>query len=267
MSILNIQDHVHYEVSGEGVPIIFCHAGFVDSGMWDEQVKFFSLKYQVIRYDMQGYGQSQPATKAISRRDELKQLMDKLNIEEAILVGCSISGTTVMDLALESPERVQALILVSMVPSGFEMRGEPPRHLFEMIGALQAGDLDTASELQTRIWFDGIMREPQDVDSVLRQKVKVMNRQALLKQGSILGDAQPLNPLDPPASNRLADISQPTLILTGEVDHPEVLRASQVMDEAIPNAQTHVLSASGHLPNMEQPSEFNQVVDDFLNLL
>lgn len=267
MPILNIQDLVHYEVSGEGIPIIFCHAGFVDSGMWDEQVKFFYSKYQVIRYDMQGYGQSQPATQAMSRRNELKQLIDKLNIEKAILVGCSISGTTVMDFALESPERVQALILVAMVPSGFEMQGEPPRYLFEMIGALQAGDLDKASELQTRIWFDGMMREPQDVDSVLRQRVKVMNQQALLKQGAILGDAQPLNPLNPPASSRLADIRQPTLILTGELDHPEVLRASQVMGEVIPNSQTHVLSASAHLPNMERPSEFNQVMNDFLNLL
>lgn len=256
---------INYTITGTGTPMIFCHAGFVDSGMWQAQIDHFAKDYQVICYDMQGFGQSSPATAPISRRHELKNLMDELEISEAILVGCSLSGATILDFALDYPEQVKALVVVSAIPNGFDLQGEPPRYMFEMFGALQSGDLETASELQMRIWFDGMFREPTDVDVNLRKAVKAMNQIALDKHGITIGNSPAPNPLEPPAINRLADITQPTLLIAGKLDHPEVLRAQTVMQEAMPDATTHIISATAHLPNMEQSSEFNQVVTDFLN--
>jgi pimeloyl-ACP methyl ester carboxylesterase len=72
-------------------------------------------------------------------------------------------------------------------------------------------------------------------------------------------------PLTPPAIFRLNEIRVPTLIIAGGLDHPEILRAADVMKTAIPQAQKVVIPESAHLPNMEQPDEFNQVVLDFLD--
>ena len=213
---------------------------------------------------MRGYGQSTAAIQPVSRRHELLDVMQHLDIKKAILMGCSIGGTTIIDFALDFPDKVLALIPVSASPSGFELQGEPPRYLFDMIKALQQGDLEGGSELQTCIWFDGMNREPQQVDAELRQQVKVMNLNALQKMGFAIGDSQPVNSLDPPAITRLDAIHVPTLIIAGVLDHPEILRATPLMSQSIPDATYHILDDSAHLPNMEQADQFNQLVMDYL---
>jgi pimeloyl-ACP methyl ester carboxylesterase len=77
-------------------------------------------------------------------------------------------------------------------------------------------------------------------------------------------DSQPLNPLAPPAIDRLDSIHVPTLILAGALDHPEVLRAADVMMDAIQGAKKHIFSNSAHVPNMDEPEAFTQVVMNFL---
>ena len=60
---------IYYEVTGEGEPLVLSHAGFVDSGMWDDQWKPFAENYRVIRYDMRGYGKSSKLDAPVVRRD------------------------------------------------------------------------------------------------------------------------------------------------------------------------------------------------------
>lgn len=258
------QGTIYYEMAGEGTPLVLAHAGFVDSGMWEAQFEAFAQDYQVIRYDLAGYGKSSPATGPVSRREELLTVLEALEIDKAILVGCSLSGTTVLDFALDYPEKVLGLVIVSATPSGFEMQGEPPRYLFEMIGAMQGGDIDTAVELQTRIWFDGMFREPEQVDATIRGRVKVMNRIAVQNGTFFVADSQLNNPLDPPAVGRLAEIKVPALVVAGALDHPEILRAADVMVAEIPDSKKLVLADSAHVPNMEQAEAFNRAVLDFL---
>src|SRR5687768_7882092 len=162
-------DNLYYEGIGEGKTLVLIHAGFVDSGMWDYQWDALAQHYNLIRYDMRGYGKSDPLKAPADRRDDLRQLLDHLNIQRAALLGCSMGGEIVLDFALEYPERVSALILVSAVPSGFEMKGEPPRYMMEMIEAFQKDDLDRVADLQIRIWVDGEYREPIEVNTKARQ--------------------------------------------------------------------------------------------------
>lgn len=255
---------LYYERIGQGTPLILCHAGFVDSRMWDTQVDGLADHYDVIRYDMRGYGRSSAASQPIARRHELLSVMQQLDIDQAILMGCSLGGTTVLDFTLDYPEKVLGLILVSATPGGFELQGEPPRYMLEMFGAMQQGDLEYASELQTRIWFDGMYREPDAVDTRLRQQVKAMNRIAVQNQTFFIADSQPLQPLDPPAVQRLGDITVRVLTIVGSLDHPEIARAATMMGEMMPYATQKTIDGGAHVVNMEQPERFNQIVTDFL---
>src|SRR5512133_401911 len=142
---------IYYETVGQGNAILLAHAGFVDSRMWDEQFEFFAQYYQVIRFDMRGFGRSDPAQGPVVRRREIYALMKHLGIGKAALVGCSMGGANVLDFALDYPDMAQALILVSTAPGGFELQGEPPPGLMEMFAALQQNDLQRASELQIQI--------------------------------------------------------------------------------------------------------------------
>ena len=255
---------LYYETAGQGEVLLFAHAGFVDSRMWDEQFEFFAQSYQVIRYDMRGYGRSDPAGGPVNRRQEIFALMKHLELQKAVLIGCSMGGATVLDFALEHPEMARALILISTAPGGFELQGEPPPGLMEMIAALQQNDLQRASELQIQIWIDGMFRKPEQVDLIVRQRAAEMNRIPVENGTYLKMDMQPLQPLVPPAVSRLKDVHVPTLIMAGGLDHPEILRAADFMAQEIPSARKLVFSNSAHLPSMEQPEEFNQAVNDFL---
>src|SRR5262245_41521192 len=111
-----------YEMAGEGEVLVLVHAGFVDSRMWNAQWSEFAQHFRVVRYDMFGYGKSSPVVTPTAQRDDLYQLLKHLNIEQAHLVGCSQGGGVVLDFALDHPNMVKSLVLVSTVPGGFEFQ-------------------------------------------------------------------------------------------------------------------------------------------------
>ena len=255
---------IYYETAGDGFPLVLSHAAFLDSRMFDAIWEPLARQFHVIRYDMRGYGKSSSVTGPVSRRADLEQLLKHLDITRAHLVGCSHGGEIALDLALEHPEQFASLTLVGGTPSGFELQGEPPRYMLEMIDAMQRRNAEQASELQIRIWLDGESREPEDVDPGLREKALGMNL-IPVKQGTFfLADTQPLDPLDPPAASRLEEVSCPTLIITGSLDHPEVLRAANEMAARIPNARKVMFEGSGHVPSYEQPEDFVRQLVPFL---
>lgn len=258
-------DKLYFEQAGDGEHLILGHAGFVDSRMWQAQWLPFTQSYKTLRYDMLGNGQSEAATEPIARRYELLGLVEHLNIERGHFVGSSLSGATFLDFALEFPEKVQSLILLNAVPNGFEMQGDPPPHMMDMLGAWQAGQFEEASKLQLRVWLDGIYRDATEVDRELRQQVAEMNIIAVQNRTMFIADFQPANPLEPQAITRLQEIKCPVLIVDSTLDHPEISRAAAVMIDAIPNAQRVTIEGAAHLPNMEKPDEFSQAVLDFLN--
>jgi 2-hydroxy-6-oxonona-2,4-dienedioate hydrolase len=262
---LNLSDgKLYYETAGEGQPLILVHAGFVDSGMWDEQFSVFAEHYNVIRFDQRGFGKSDAVQAPVSRRDDLLRLMDHLKIEKAHLVGCSMGGGVVIDFALDHPERVLSLVPVSAVPDGFEMRGEMPEEMKEMMEAAQKGDLERVSELQIRLWVDGPFRQPEQVNPQIRQHAAEMTKIPVAR-GTFAAGMNPLNPLTPPAAGRLAELKMPTLIIAGALDNSEIVRAADVMASEIKHAQKHIIQEGAHVPNMDKPAEFNRAVLNFLD--
>jgi 2-hydroxy-6-oxonona-2,4-dienedioate hydrolase len=247
---------LYYESAGSGVPVVLSHAGFLDSRMFDGIWEPLARKYRVIRYDMRGFGKSDPVTGPVCRRDDLARLLDHLGITGAHMVGCSMGGEMSLDLALERPDLVRSITLVDSTPSGFDMQGEPPRYLFEMFTAVQNGDVDLANELQVRIWMDGIYREPDQMDEGLRKKALEVNRIPVERKTFLIADAQPVNPLTPPAVTRLEEVKCPALIVTGSLDHPEVQRAADVLAGRIFGAKNEIIESCAHVPVFEKPEEF-----------
>jgi 2-hydroxy-6-oxonona-2,4-dienedioate hydrolase len=255
---------LYYETAGKETPLVLSHAAFLDSRMFDDIWELLAKRFRVIRYDMRGFGKSSPVTGPLCRRDDLDRLLTHLGITQAHLVGCSNGGGVSLDLALEQPQRFTSLTLVGSTPSGFELQGEPPRHMLEMFDAMQRGDIDHASELQIRIWLDGEHREAEQVNSKLRKKALEMNRIPVSQSTFFIADTQPLKPLDPPAITRLESVKCPTLIIAGSLDHPEILRAADEMINRISNAQKAMMATCGHVPSYEQPEAFVKLLLDFL---
>jgi pimeloyl-ACP methyl ester carboxylesterase len=267
-SYLNLGDgQLYYETAGKGTPLILAHAAFLDSRMFDAIWERLAKHFRVIRYDMRGFGKSSPVTGPLCRRDDLVRLLTALDVTHAHLVGCSLSGTVGLDLALEQPHRFKSLTLVGSTPSGFQLQGEPPRYLMEMFAALQSGNFNHANELQIRIYLDGENREPGQVDSTLRKNALEMNRIPVAQNTLFISDMQPANPLTPPAITRLESVMCPTWVVAGELDHSEILRAADEMARRIPDARKTIIESAGHVPSYEKPDTIVKLLMDFLSII
>jgi len=259
----------YYEMAGSGAPLVLIHAGICDSRMWDDQFAYFAEHYQVIRYDMRGYGQTAPVEGPYAHYADLCALLDQLEIEQAHLLGCSMGGTTALDFAVAYPERVRSLITVCSEPGGYEdldeygeeIEEETPENWDQLVEAFKLGAYESVAEWEVHFWVDGRERSADQVADAIQRKVYAMNLIALRNEALELGDNEPL---DPPAADRLGELQVPTLILIGAVDQPVMRRAADYMATHIADAQQVVIPDTAHLPSMEQPTHFNQIVLDFL---
>lgn len=255
---------LYYEVAGDGQPFLMVHAGIADKSMWDDQFDFFASKYNVVRFDMRGFGQSLPVADDYQRHEDIRALLDFLQIDRAILMGCSMGGGACMNFALEYPERAAALIMVGSAPVGFAYDEWSPSPLDEEAeAAYERGDLERVNELEVQLFVDGAGRAPDQVNPALRKKVYDMNMIAL-RNANLLGKDVPL-PVS--AAERIGELRLPVLIVMGDLDEEYIVRAADFMATKIPGARKVVMPGTAHLPNMEFPDEFNAHVQAFLDSL
>jgi pimeloyl-ACP methyl ester carboxylesterase len=257
---------IYYETAGKGKPLVMIHAGVADSRQWNNEFAFFASYYQVLRYDQRGYGKSEPVEGEFSHMGDLVALLEALEIRAPlVLMGCSMGGGLAMDFALTYPSRVRALIMVDSGPSGLELDIPESAKFAEAEQAYKAGDLDRVAELDTQIWFDGTGRTPAQVNQAMRKLLYEMDRQALSYEASQLGKRLPNTPV--PAFDRLGELKIPVLVIVGEHDTPYTLAAADYMLKKIPSAEKAVIADAAHLPNMDQPVEFQGIVTAFLGSL
>ena len=252
---------IYYEVAGAGHPLLLLHAGVADSRMWDDQWQPFARRYRTIRYDMPGFGQSRLPDGPYAAHAEVAGLLRSLAIERAHVIGVSWGGRVALDFTLGHPEMVSALVLVCPSVSGAEPSEEVRRFGAEEEALLEHGDLEAAAELNVRMWVDGPRRAPEQVDASVRDRVREMQRHAFtipMPEGLEAID------LEPPAIERLAEVRAPTLLVVGDHDIVEKLAVVDRLAAGIPRARKVVFPGAAHMLTMEQPTQFNQVVLDFL---
>jgi pimeloyl-ACP methyl ester carboxylesterase len=257
---------LYYEMDGEGSDLVFVHAGCADSRMWDAQFSTFARHTRVLRYDMRGYGKSTLSKGSFSNRDDLYDLLEFLGIQQAHFVACSMGSFAVTDFALEHPEKVKSLVLVSPALSGYQYEGQPPQPVLEMIEARKAGKLEHAAELQAQIWADGPKRNSNQSNREVYELVRQMSLDSLILQADIIRETAFLieEPLNPPAIERLGQINVPTLVIVGHLDDDSEMAIAEVLITRIKGAQKAIIRGTAHLPNMEKPEEFNRIVLGFL---
>jgi len=254
---------LYYETAGQGVPFVMIHAGVADSRQWNNEFAYFARSHQVVRYDLRGYGKSEPVDREFSHMGDLVAVLDALGLKEpAVLMGCSMGGGLAMDFALTHPSRVRALIMVGSGPSGLELDVPTPAKFAEAEKAFEAGDLDLVCEIETQIWFDGTGRAPEQVNQAMRKLAYEMNHQALDHEAKQLGKRLPNT--QTPAFDRLSDLKIPVLIIVGAHDTPYILAAADYMVERISSARKVKIEDAAHLPNMDHPEEFQAIVTNFL---
>jgi pimeloyl-ACP methyl ester carboxylesterase len=141
---------LYYESCGTGKPLILIHGGQLDCRMWDDQFQQFSQYFQVVRYDVRGYGKSDLPTRPYADEEDLLGLLQFLHIDKAHLVGLSLGGRIAIDFALQHPERVRSVVAAGPGLSGFNWSAEGERQAMVIVRAARDQGAEKAAELWLR---------------------------------------------------------------------------------------------------------------------
>ena len=250
---------IHYEREGAGIPVLMLHAGVADHRMWDPQVNAFARDFDVIRPDMRGFGRSELPPGHWSPIADVLGLIDDLRLKPVHLIGCSIGGGIAIDFAIEHGERISKLVLVGPGIGGIEFGPKYPELFAEAEAAEKSGDHQAIVEADARLWLDGPRRRPGYVKDPIRRLFLEMD-----SNFDSDWESAPIDQIEPPAAERLHEITAPTLVVVGDEDAPPIFDAVELLMEKLPHARKAVIHDAAHLPNLEHPDEFNRIVLEFL---
>jgi pimeloyl-ACP methyl ester carboxylesterase len=242
---------IHYEVHGDGPPLILTHGYSSTSAMWHEQIAPLSKRHRLILWDMRGHGQSDypedpNAYSEMLTVADIAALLDAVGAEHAIVGGLSLGGFMSLAFYRAHPERVRALLIIDTGP-GFKKD--------DARDAWNRRALDTAERLE---------REGLSVlKSGSRERATVEHRDA---RGLAHAARGMLTQRDARVIELLPEIKVPSLIVVGADDTP-FLAASDYMAAKIPGARKVVIPNAGHAVNIDQPRAFIEAVEPFLDSL
>lgn len=248
---------LYYEVSGTGAALVLMHGFTLDSRMWDDQFEVFAQYYQVLRYDMHGFGQSDLSSGSFAHADDLKALLDDLEIAEAAILGLSMGGEMAINFALAYPESTRALIVAGTALGGYERSPAFIASLAPMGAAARDARIQAAKELWLAHPLFTLAHQQPAVAARLRHMVDDYAGWHLIAEAR--GHA-----LDPPAAQRLGEITAPTLVIVGEHDLPDFQAIATLLERQIPHSQKVVMQGVGHMTSMEDPRRFSDIVLRFL---
>lgn len=249
---------------GEGLAVVFLHAGVCDKRMWLSQMQAVAdAGWHAIAYDRRGYGESDSEDEAFSHVDDLEGLLDALDVHAAVFVGCSMGGGVAVDFALRHPGRVIGLALLGTSISGAPWSANEVEQMIEAAeeDAWERGDRDMLNRVQAHEWLDGPRAQSGRVGGAARELFLDMNGIVLSKPRLTLEEPSE------PAWERMASVGAPTLLIVGDQDFSALIDRHEHLSEEMPNAFAAVLEDVAHIPSIERPELVNSLLLQFLDAI
>lgn len=250
--------NLNYVTEGKGHVVIFINGLTMDVNGWYLQVPSFSERYKVLRYDCRGQGQSDKPDMDYSQEmhaDDLNNLMYRLDIKNSHIIGISNGGMVAQHLAVKYPERVGSLVLVDTCSYVDTLLGMV---INAWIKSTEAG----GSELRCDVALPSLFAE----DFIKKNLEKIM----AMREFNIKNNpAKPIINLAKASlrhniNDRISEVKAPTLIIVGEEDILIPPKYSRILHEKIKGSKLVILKNCGHVPPIEKPEEFNEIVLAFL---
>jgi pimeloyl-ACP methyl ester carboxylesterase len=238
--------------SGDGTPLLFLHSG-MGFAPADAYVGMLAERYRVIAPLAPGFGSS-TLPDWLDSIDDIAhiylELMDRLDLKRAALVGCSIGGWIAAELATKSPERVEKLALVG--PVGVKTGG---------LRQLDIPDIFAHSaEALDGMRFHDPAKAKIDLTKLSEEELRVMARNnetlALLVWEPYMHN--------PKLKHRLHRLTMPVLFLRGASDGIVSAEYLERYAKLVPGARIATIPEAGHLPHIEQPKAFVASIASFL---
>lgn len=256
MNIADLGDvKLHYRVDGDpdGAPIVFANSLGTDMRLWDPVLPLLPAGLRIIRYDKRGHGLSSmpPAPYSMGALiTDIEQLCDLLNVRDCMFVGLSIGGMIAQGLAVKRLDIVRSLVLSN---TGAKIG---TKEMWEQrIAAIKDGGIEPMADTVMERWFAKGFRETPELE---------LWRNMLVRQPEVgyAGCSAAISGTD--FYTTTASLRLPALGIAGDEDGstpPDLVRETI---DLIPGSKFHLIRKAGHLPCVEQPERYAEVLTTFL---
>lgn len=247
---------LRYRDEGAGRAVVLVHGWTLDLDAWEPQLPL-AAELRLVRYDRRGFGRSSGLPSPAADVDDLRALLYALGIVSPLLVGHSQGARVVLEFAARHPGVARGLVLDGAPPlaAAGDAVSDLPMDEFRRVAARDG------LEAFRRTWSAHALTQLVTGDA----RARGLLAQILARYpGRDLIDGQDPEPGSEtlPAS-ALARIGTPALIVNGARDTVTRLRAGRALQAALPSADQVIIPQAGHLPNLDAPQAYNQLMSDF----
>ncbi len=237
--------------------IILSNSLGANLNMWAPQMVPLAQKYQVLRYDTRGHGNSDSPLGPYSLVDltrDVVDLMDHHHIEQATFMGLSLGGMTGLNFALNHQDRITRLVCANA-------RADAPHFYREMwierMATVRKEGLAgvVANSLQT--WFTDTWLANNPEESGRIQEMILGN-----DAGGYIACCEAIRQLD--LLPRLSELTLPVLFVVGDEDRAAPPSVMANMASVTPGSAFVEIAAAAHVSNLCQPTKFNAAISRFL---
>ncbi len=263
-----------YEIHGEGYPLILLHGFAMYKEFWKWQVRELSKEFKIITLDIRGCGKTDHPVEPFSMgelADDIRTLLDYLNIEKTHLGGHSFGGMVAQHFAIKYPNRLNKLILMStfanlpLSKSGLDMYKRSQLSFYESKTKDPSQAFwDKMKQRFSRNFFKDMHQNPsKQFHNIFSPEdlMELEETKATSKPNDILNLINAIIGHD--TVSQLHEIKNETLILAAARDKIVSKIASELLDEKIPNSNLIVFNSS-HFFMLEEAPNFNLEVLNFL---
>jgi 3-oxoadipate enol-lactonase len=251
-----------YLEAGAGWPVLLVHAFPLNADMWRPQLERVPDGWRFIAPDLRGFAPAadpQPAAGPTTVDDfagDLAALLDRLQIDPAVIGGLSMGGYVTFALFRRSPERFSGMVLADTksqadTPEGREGR----RKMIELVRA--SGAAAVADQMMPKLLGATSTRTRPELASQVRQMIESTSAPAIAAALEALSAR-------PDSTPDLGRIACPALIVVGAEDVLTPVADAEALDRRMARSHLVVLPEAGHLSNLESPDAFSKALGDFL---
>jgi len=239
--------------------VIFIHGFPFNKYMWQAQINLLKDKYHVIAYDVRGHGNSELGTEELSIDlfgEDLIGFMNALKLDKVILCGLSMGGYITLNVLSKHQDRFMGALLCDTTCTADSPEGKEKRK--KNIERVKVEGLTNYTEESLKILFapESLTNHAEIVEKI-RNTIVNTPVETITKTLTALGNREE-------TCSKLAQIKIPVTILVGEKDMLTPISTARLLHENILNSTLHLISEAGHLSNLENPNQFNMILDDFL---
>ena len=256
MHIADLGDlHLHWREDGDptGAPVVFANSLGTDLRLWDEVIPLMPPGLRLIRYDKRGHGLSAcppgPYAMGALVRD-VERLLDLLQVRNCVFVGLSIGGLIAQGLAVKRLDLVRGMVL-----SNTAAKIGTAEMWQQRIDTIRDGGIEAIADTTMERWFSRPFRETPD----LKGWRAMLTRQPVEGYTGCCAAIAGTDFYTPTSG-----LTLPTLAIAGSEDGstpPDLVRETAAL---VKGSRFHLIRGAGHLPCVEKPAEYADVLSAFL---